>query len=238
MLIDIPFEVELIPSLVIRRRVDVVERHTERTRYLEARLRVEVGVGAPDVQGRPVQAEERSRAGAVDPGRDGAGCDQVPVIIALLPAQQSRHHAIPNTPNRLSKTARDGISQRTGHGNASRGALGADGKHCCGKSQISTKNLGVRNPADGPGINQEIRLDSSTQGEIAERKLAAAAGGALEQIGAKRVFRGRRGLDDRETSRKTERGARSARCVPRCLSFHRPHVRFGQGRSPRPVTSN
>src|SRR2546428_2929754 len=111
MLIDIPFEVELIPSLVIRRRVDVVERHTERTRYLEARLRVEVGVGASDVQGRPVQAEERNRAGAVDPGRDGAGCDQVPVIIALLPAQQGRDRAVPNTPSGLGKTARDGISQ-------------------------------------------------------------------------------------------------------------------------------
>jgi hypothetical protein len=103
----------------------------------------------------------------------------------------------------------------------SRGALGADGEHCCGKSQVSTKNLGVSNPADGPGINQEIRLDSSTQGEIAERKLGAAAGAALvsvngigqvksgwrskshhrnrsaEQIGAKSVFRGLRGLDGR-----------------------------------------
>jgi hypothetical protein len=46
MLIDIPFEVEFIPGLVIRRRIDVVEGHAERNGDLEARLRVEVDVGA------------------------------------------------------------------------------------------------------------------------------------------------------------------------------------------------
>lgn len=83
-------------------------------RYLEARLRIEVGVGAFNVQGRPVQAEERNHVGVVNTGREGAGCDQVPVTIAFLPAQQSRHHGVSNAPNGLSKTTRDGISQRTG----------------------------------------------------------------------------------------------------------------------------
>ncbi len=51
MLIDIPLEMELIPGLVIRRGVDVVERDAERTRDLEPRLGVEVGIGSPDVDG-------------------------------------------------------------------------------------------------------------------------------------------------------------------------------------------
>src|SRR6266480_4890712 len=42
MLIDVPLEVELISGLVIRCSVDVVQRHSQRNRYLEAHFRVEV----------------------------------------------------------------------------------------------------------------------------------------------------------------------------------------------------
>src|SRR6266487_6626091 len=115
MFIDIPLEVELVPGLVIRRRIDVVERDAERTRDLEPRLGVEVGVGSPDVDGRPVQTEKRNPIGVIDSSRDGAGYDHVPVTIALLPTQQGRHRGVPDTPGGLGETARDGISQRTGH---------------------------------------------------------------------------------------------------------------------------
>src|SRR6266542_4344633 len=105
MFVDVPLEVHLVAALIVGRGIDVIEGHPDRTRDFEPGLRVEIGVGSPDVDGGPMQSEKRNPVGVIDSSRDGAGYGEVPVTIAFVPAEDASHDHVPDAPGRLGEIA-------------------------------------------------------------------------------------------------------------------------------------
>src|SRR6266536_1238256 len=128
MFVDVPLEVKFAAAPIARCRIDVIEGHPDRTRDLEPGLWVEIRVGSPDVDGRPVQTEKRNPIRVIDSSRDSASYGEVPVTIALVPAKEASHRHVPDARGRLGKTAGERVSQGAGLCGTGRSTLRADRK--------------------------------------------------------------------------------------------------------------